>query len=164
MKSLDLKDNSSAALKLSFKVPRKSNREPSIHSLITSFHGSDIRALPTYYGSKHTIKPPPWGLFHEGPEKPLVKLRSAYLEKLTFQYFISVRKTKRIAKFHGEDIKSIVAPEVDSKSFGTFLRNRSLAPLCCSKEGQRYSLDKSSIQKISAIKINSSCPISGFNT
>ena len=127
MKSLDLKDNSSAALKLSFKVPRKSNREPSIHSLITSFHGSDIRALPTYYGSKHTIKPPPWGLFHEVPEKPLVKLRSAYLEKLTFQYFISVRKTKRIAKFHGEDIKSIVAPEVDSKSFGTFLRNRPLA-------------------------------------
>ena len=61
-----------------------------------------------------------------GPEKLVVKLQSACFEKLIFLHVFNIRKTKRIAKFDGleprrcEDIKGIVAPEIDPKSFGTF--------------------------------------------
>ena len=61
-----------------------------------------------------------------GPEKPVVKLQSARFEKLTFLHVFNIRRTKRIATFDGlearrcEDIKGIVAPEIDPKSFGTF--------------------------------------------
>ena len=61
-----------------------------------------------------------------GPEKQVVKLQSACLEKLIFLHVFNVRKTKRIAKFEGleprrcEDIKAMVAPEIVPKSFGTF--------------------------------------------
>ena len=61
-----------------------------------------------------------------GPEKLVVKLQSACFEKLIFLHVFNIRKTKRIAKFYGleprrcEDIKGIVAPEIDPKSFGTF--------------------------------------------
>ena len=53
-----------------------------------------------------------------GPEKPVVKLQSAYFEKLILQHVFNVRKTKRIAKFDGleprrcEDIKGIVAQKL----------------------------------------------------
>ena len=74
-----------------------------------------------------------WDLFLEsrdlfGPEKLAVKLQSACFEKLIFLHVFNIRKTKRIAKFDGleprrcEDIKGIVAPEIDPKSFGTFER------------------------------------------
>ena len=71
-----------------------------------------------------------------GPEKLVVKLQSACFEKLTFLHVFNIRKTKRIAKFDGleprryEDIKGIVTPEIDPKSFGTFEKR---AP------GQKYS-------------------------
>ena len=45
---------------------------------------------------------------------------------MIFLHVFNIRKIKRIAKFEGleprrcEDIKGIVAPERDSKSFGTF--------------------------------------------
>ena len=61
-----------------------------------------------------------------GPEKLVVKLQSACFEKLIFLHVFNIRKTKRIAKFDGseprrcKDIKGIVAPEIDPKSFGTF--------------------------------------------
>ena len=61
-----------------------------------------------------------------GPEKKVVKLQSACLEKLIFLHVFNIRKTKRIAKFEGleprrcEDIKAMVAPEIVPKSFGTF--------------------------------------------
>ena len=61
-----------------------------------------------------------------GPEKQVIKLQSAYFEKLILQYVFNVRKPKRIAKFHGleplrcEDIKGIVSPKIGPKSFGTF--------------------------------------------
>ena len=61
-----------------------------------------------------------------GPEKLVVKLQSACFEKLIFLHVFNTRKIKRIAKFEGleprrcEDIKGIVAPERDPKSFGTF--------------------------------------------
>ena len=46
---------------------------------------------------------------------------------------INIRKTKRIAKFGGleprrcEDVKGIVAPEIDPKSLGTFEKQ---GPVC----------------------------------
>ena len=52
--------------------------------------------------------------------------QSACSEKLIFLHVFNIRKTKKIAKFEGfepqrcEDIKAIVAPEIGSKSFGTF--------------------------------------------
>ena len=52
-------------------------------------------------------------------------IRSCF-EKLIFLHVFNIRKTKRIAKFDGleprrcEDIKGIVAPEIDPKSFWTF--------------------------------------------
>ena len=61
-----------------------------------------------------------------GPEKLVVKLQSACLEKLIFLHVFNIRKTKRIANFEGlepwrcEDIKAMVAPEIVPKSFGTF--------------------------------------------
>ena len=61
-----------------------------------------------------------------GPEKLVVKLKSACFEKLIFLHVFNIRKTKRIAKFEGleprhcEDIKAIVAPEIGPKNFGTF--------------------------------------------
>ena len=61
-----------------------------------------------------------------GPEKLVVKLQSPCFEKLIFLHVFNRRKIKRIAKFEGleprrcEDIKGIVAPERDPKSFGTF--------------------------------------------
>ena len=61
-----------------------------------------------------------------GPEKPVVKLQSACLEKLTFEHVFNVRKTKKIAKFDDleprrcENIKKIVTLEIGPKSFGTF--------------------------------------------
>ena len=69
-----------------------------------------------------------------GPEKLVFKLQSSCFEKLIFEHFFSVRKTKRTAKFDGlepqrcEDIKGIVAPEIGPKSFGTF---RKQAPGQC---------------------------------
>ena len=61
-----------------------------------------------------------------GPEMLVVKLQSARFEKLIFLHAFSIRKIKRIAKFEGlelqrcEDIKGIVVPNIDPKSFGTF--------------------------------------------
>ena len=61
-----------------------------------------------------------------GSEKLVVKLQSACFEKMIFSHVFNIRKIKRIAKFEGleprrcEDIKGIVSPERDSKSFGTF--------------------------------------------
>ena len=57
---------------------------------------------------------------------PVVKLQSACFQRLNFQHAFNVRKTKTTAKFDGleprrcEDPKGIVAPEIGSKSFGTF--------------------------------------------
>ena len=61
-----------------------------------------------------------------GPEKPVVKLQSTCFENLIFYHVFKVRKFKRMAKFYGlesrrcEDIKRIVALEIDPKRFGTF--------------------------------------------
>ena len=77
------------------------------------------------------------GLF--GPEKLVVKLQSAYFEKLIFLHVFNIRKIKRIAKFEGleprrcEDIKGIVAPERDPKSFGTF-EKKAPGPSCSKLE------------------------------
>ena len=68
-----------------------------------------------------------------GPEKLVVKLQSACFEKMIFLHVFNIRKIKSIAKFEGleprrcEDIKGIVAPERDPKSFGTF-ENRKRFP------------------------------------
>ena len=65
-----------------------------------------------------------------GPEKLVVKLQSACFEKLIFLLVFDISKIKRIAKFEGlepwrcEDIKGIVAPERDPKSFGAFEKLR----------------------------------------
>ena len=59
-----------------------------------------------------------------GPEKPVVKLQSTCFEKLIFEHVFNVRKTKRMAMFDGvgprrcEDIREIVATEIDPRSFG----------------------------------------------
>ena len=61
-----------------------------------------------------------------GPEKPFVKLRSAYSVKLVFSYVVKGIKTKITAKFRAsrrlrfEDTKRIMSPEIRPKSFGTF--------------------------------------------
>ena len=61
-----------------------------------------------------------------GPEKPFVKLRSAYSVKLVFSYVIKGIKIKITAKFRAsrrlrfEDTKRIMSPEIRPKSFGTF--------------------------------------------
>ena len=68
------------------------------------------------------------------PEKLVVKLQSACFEKMIFLHVFNIRQIKRIAKFEGleprrcEDIKGIVAPERDPKSFGTFEKQ---APGAC---------------------------------
>ena len=61
-----------------------------------------------------------------GPEKLAVKLQSACFEKLIFLHVFNVRKKQEDCEVEGlepwryEDIKYIVAPEIDPKSFGTF--------------------------------------------
>ena len=61
-----------------------------------------------------------------GPEKPFVKLRPAYSEKLVFSYVVKGIKIKITAKFRAsrrlrfEDTKRIMSPEIRPKSFGTF--------------------------------------------
>ena len=73
-----------------------------------------------------------------GPEKLVVKLQSACFEKMIFLHVFNIRKIKRIAKFEGleprrcEDIKGIVAPERDPKSFGTFEKQ---APVQFARKG-----------------------------
>ena len=77
-----------------------------------------------------------------GPEKVVVKLQSACFEKLIFLHVFNIRKTKRIAKFDGleprrcEDVKGIVAPEIDPKSFGAFEKRAPVSdasiPVVCS--------------------------------
>ena len=55
-----------------------------------------------------------------------MKLYPASFKNRSLHVFFNVGKTKRIAKFDSlesrrcEDIKGIVAPEIGSKSFGTF--------------------------------------------
>ena len=89
--------------------------------------------------TKMTLSPHSWWksrFFRRGPflevprtfwaQKPVVKLQSACFEKLIFSRVFNVRKTKRLAKFDSleprrcEDVKGIVGPERDPKSFGTF--------------------------------------------
>ena len=61
-----------------------------------------------------------------GPEKPFVKLRSAYSVKLLFSYVVKGIKIKITAKFRAsrrlrfEDTKRIMSPEIRPKRFGTF--------------------------------------------
>ena len=61
-----------------------------------------------------------------GPEKPFVKLRTAYSVKLVFSYVINRSQIKIAAKFRAsrglrfEDTKRIMSPEMRPKSFGTF--------------------------------------------
>ena len=62
-----------------------------------------------------------------GPEKPVVKLKSTFFKNLVFLHVFNVRKDKRIAQFDGleeprrcEDVKGIMTPKIDLKSFGTF--------------------------------------------
>ena len=61
-----------------------------------------------------------------GPEKPFVKLRSAYCVKLVFSYVVKGIKIKITAKFRAsrrlrfEDTKRIMSPEMRPKSLGTF--------------------------------------------
>ena len=61
-----------------------------------------------------------------GPEKPFVKLRTAYSVKLVFSYVINRSQIKIAAKFRAsrglrfEDTKRIMSPEMQPKSFGTF--------------------------------------------
>ena len=85
-----------------------------------------------------------WGLSLEssenffGPERPVVKLQSAFFEKLIFLVVFNVRKTKRIAKFDGleprrrEDIKGIVSPAIGRKTFGTFEKQAPGPDICIS--------------------------------
>ena len=60
------------------------------------------------------------------PEKPFVKLRPAYSQKLVFSYVVKGIKIKITAKFRAsrrlrfEDTKKIMSPEIRPKSFGTF--------------------------------------------
>ena len=60
-----------------------------------------------------------------GPEKPVVRLRSAYSVKLVFSYVVKGIKIKISAKFRAsqrrlrfEDTKIIMSPEIRPKSFG----------------------------------------------
>ena len=61
-----------------------------------------------------------------GPEKPFVRLRSAYSVKLIFSYVVKRIKIKITKKFRAsrrlscEDTKRIMSPEMPPKSFGTF--------------------------------------------
>ena len=61
-----------------------------------------------------------------GPEKPFLKVRSAYSVKLVFSYVVKGIKTKITAKFcasrglRSEDTKRIMSPEIRPKRFGTF--------------------------------------------
>ena len=61
-----------------------------------------------------------------GLEKPFLKLRHPYSVKLVFSCIVKGIKINITAKFHAsrrlrfEDTKSIMAPEMRPKSFGTF--------------------------------------------
>ena len=61
-----------------------------------------------------------------GPEKPFVKLRSAYSAKLVFSYVIKGIKIKINAKFRSsrqrrfQDTKRFMSSEMCPKSLGTF--------------------------------------------
>ena len=61
-----------------------------------------------------------------GPQKPFVKLRSAYSVKLLYSYVVKGIKIKITAKFRAsrrlrfEDAKRIMSPEIRPKRFGTF--------------------------------------------
>ena len=61
-----------------------------------------------------------------GPEKPFVKLPSAYSVKLVFSYVVKRIKIKVTAKFRAsrrlrfENTKRIMSPEIRPKSFGAF--------------------------------------------
>ena len=61
-----------------------------------------------------------------GPEKPFVKLRTAYSVKLVFSYVIKRTQVKIAAKFRAsrrlrfEDTMRTISPEMRPKSFGTF--------------------------------------------
>ena len=61
-----------------------------------------------------------------GPEKPFVKVRTAYSVKLVFSYVVKGIQTKITANFRAsrrlrfEDTKRIMSPEIRPKSFGTF--------------------------------------------
>ena len=61
-----------------------------------------------------------------GPKSQLSNFNLFVLKSWSFKHVFNVRKTKRVAKFDGleprccEDIKGIVAPQIDPKSFGTF--------------------------------------------
>ena len=58
-----------------------------------------------------------------GPEKPFVKLQTAYSKKLVFYYDFKIRKGKFVAKFHAWKrlrMKGIMSPEMRPKSFGSF--------------------------------------------
>ena len=67
-----------------------------------------------------------------GPEKPFLKLRAPYSVKLFFSYIVKGIKIKITAKFRAwrrlrfEDTKSIMAPEMRLKSFGTFEKQAQL--------------------------------------
>ena len=74
-----------------------------------------------------------WSLFLACPKNfsvlkshAVVKLQCTCFEKLIFKHVFNVRKSKRIAKFHGleaghcKDIKEIVASEINPKGFRTF--------------------------------------------
>ena len=59
-----------------------------------------------------------------GPKSQLSNLQSTCFEKLIFEHVFNVRKTKRMVMFDGvgprrcEDIREIVATEIDPRSFG----------------------------------------------
>ena len=63
-----------------------------------------------------------------GPERPFVKLQPAYSVRLVFSYVVKGTKIKITAKFrasrrfHFEDTKIIMSPEMCPKSFGTFAK------------------------------------------
>ena len=59
-------------------------------------------------------------------QRPIIIVFLICFEKLIFLHVFNIRKPKRIAKFDGieprrcEDIKELVALEIDPKTFGTF--------------------------------------------
>ena len=63
-----------------------------------------------------------------GPERPFVKLQPAYSVRLVFSYVVKGTKIKITAKFrasrrfHFEDTKIIMSPEMCPKRLGTFAK------------------------------------------
>ena len=86
------------------------------------------RGKPDYPGKNLSEQEPVSRKSRElfGPEKPFVKLRSAYSVKLVFSYVVKGIKIKITAEFRAssrlrfEDTKRIMSPEIRPKSFGTF--------------------------------------------